>query len=52
MRILSVKVKGLLERVDGVGTVTTLASTPADEGLEADDTSRSMVMLKLTCHRG
>ena len=30
------------ERVDGVAV--TLASTPADEGLEADDTSRSMAL--------
>ena len=30
------------ERVDGVAV--TLVSTPADEGLEADDTSRSMAL--------
>ena len=32
---------GVLERVDD-GDATTLARTPADEGREADDTSRSM----------
>ena len=33
--------EGMPERVDD-GDATALASTPADEGFEADDTSRSM----------
>ena len=35
------KLGGIPGRVDD-GVAATLASTPADEGLEADDTSRSM----------
>ena len=45
------KLGGIPGRVDD-GVAATLASTPADEGLEADDTSRSMALRRREVERG